>query len=259
MQRLCLIGAGNVGYHLGLRLASVGIDMTQVYSRDVAKAQDLATKIGAAAIQSLAEVRRDADLYLVAVHDNAISTVAAQLGSKLPAGAVIAHTSGATPASALAPAGIPYGIFYPLQSFRRERPVQWNGLPICYYAPDAEVEERLAQLARKTSPTTYRLDDADRRQAHLAAVFANNFSNYLLHIAAEVLAQRQLPLALLQPLIEETVARTASQAPRELQTGPAVRGDTQTIDRHLALLRLQHPKWEQLYEALSLAIQRDLA
>lgn len=257
MQRICLIGAGNVGYHLGQQLVRVGREVVQVFSREQSKAAALAQLIGAEPIHRLESVCPNADLYLLAVSDDAIEPVATTLGFQLEKSGTLAHTSGAIPSTVLANHAKSYGIFYPLQSFNRSRMVDWAVVPLIYYSPEGEVEDQLRELAEAVSGSPYRVDDTDRRQLHLAAVFANNFTNYLLHVSSELLSDHSLPFELLLPLIRETVDRLEEQAPKQGQTGPAIRRDAATMRRHLQLLEGQ-PDWAELYKALSKGIQRDL-
>lgn len=256
MHTITLIGAGNVGYHLGHRLVEIGCTVPQVFSRRMEKARELATLLGAAPVNRLDGILPEADLYILAVADGAIGHVAQELSRILPAEKAVVHCSGATPSTVLAPFFPRHGVFYPLQTFSRSREPDFSRIPICVYSPEAGLREALLELGRLAGAMAYEADDAQREALHVAAVFANNFSNYLFHVAHEILTQEKLPFSLLQPLILETALKVQEHPPREMQTGPARRGDRATIERHLEYLQ-QYPKLAAIYEMLSKAIQEE--
>ena len=249
ISTITVIGAGRVGSALARRFRAVGMEVVEVYSRTAQRAARLAEATGA---QPLTHLKRlaPADLYLIAVPDDAIAGTARRLRTVLPAAARVVHCSGATPSAVLTAHFNRGGVFYPLQSFAPDRPLDWTTLPLCVHAQDAGTEDALEQLARQLSPVVHRVDDEQRAALHVAAVLVNNFTNYLFRAAEDVTAAHGLPFAILRPLIEETVARLGSAPARELQTGPAVRGDQRTIDRHLALLA-KFPEYQRVYALLT--------
>lgn len=250
--KIVLIGAGNVGYHLGKRLHEKGLYIQQVFSRSKEKAQKLASEVNAQAITNLSNITSDADLYILAVHDSAIAKVAAQL-SRL--NKLIVHTSGATPSTVLQPHFQRFGIFYPLQTFSISKEVDFEQIPICVHANQEADLQTLENLARQISPKVYRIDDEQRAILHMAAVFVNNFTNYLFQIGYDILEKENLPFDLLRPLIRETAAKVQEHVPAEMQTGPAIRGDQATIDKHLQYLD-RFPEYKHLYELLTENIKR---
>ena len=205
----------------------------------------------------LADIDAEADLYLLAVSDEAIVPVARalyQLGLK---DKLLIHTSGATPAAVLRPFSRRFGVFYPLQTFSRERAIDFSKIPICIQANRTDDETRLLRLGQRLSRSVHRIDDRQRAVLHVAAVFANNFSNHLFEISAQVLEREDLPFDLLRPLIEETAAKVQTQRPADMQTGPAIRGDRTTIERHLDFLDDQ-PRLRALYRSLTELINPDI-
>jgi predicted short-subunit dehydrogenase-like oxidoreductase (DUF2520 family) len=247
---IVLLGAGNVGWHLGHRLAQQGLGVVQVYSRQQAKAVELADSLACQGICQLSELNTEVDLYVLAVPDAAIAPLSEELSQWLPPSARILHCSGATPLGAISEYFTMRGVLYPLQSFSRYREVDFSLVPLCIWANTLEFQSYLLSLAQQLSSKHRLLEDDQRLQLHLAAVWVNNFSNALYGIAEKLLAENNIPFDWLMPLISETAAKVQVLSPAQAQTGPAVRGDQPTIDRHLSLLR-QHPQWAALYQLLS--------
>lgn len=253
MLRIVLIGAGNVGTHLGRRLQECGLPVWQVYSRRRERAQALARELQAQATDRWSEIQKNAELYILAVSDDAIAEVAGRLLDRLPADAFVVHTSGATPSTVLRDFRR-HGVFYPLQTFSREHPVDFSTVPICVSAHQPEDEALLEELARQISGKTARINDRERAILHVAAVFVNNFANHCFQIGYEVAQRENLSFELLQPLIQETARKIVGQVPAEVQTGPAIRGDVETIQRHLDYLAATENPHRELYRLLSKSI-----
>lgn len=254
--KIVIVGAGRVAWHLGKRLRAKGIPVAQVLSRTAEHAESLALTLQARWSGDWSEVIADADWLLLAVRDDAIADVAARLAPFVP-DALITHTSGGTPGAVLKPHFRRYGVFYPLQSFSFERSPVWSKIPFCV---DAQLEDDvlfLKKMAKTIGNLVYRVDDEQRAALHVAAVFANNFTNHCFSIAEELLEEKHLPFELLHPLMEETLAKALQGSPGRMQTGPAVRGDSETIRRHLLQLQ-EHPGWRELYKKLSESIHPDL-
>lgn len=255
IQDIVLIGAGQVAHHLGQRLRQCGLHIVQVYSRSRPRADELAGLLGTIATADLEAIVPTADCYLLAVRDDAIAEVAAALVAVLPELALLAHTSGATPATILPPYFRNAGVFYPLQTFSRQRSVDFSQVPICCFAREATATEALMALARRISSSVHHIDDEARARLHVAAVFVNNFTNYLYQVGYQLLREEGLPFDLLRPLILETAAKVQDQAPVAVQTGPAARSDHSTEARHLRQLEA-YPAWAELYRLLSDGIRR---
>lgn len=248
--RIVLIGAGNVGNRLAQRFADQGHPLVQLLSRSAQR-----NSLHAPLVHRIEDVVKDAELYLIAVPDDAIAGVAAQLAGLIHSEALVAHTSGSTPSTVLSPFFERYGVCYPLQTFSPERMPDFNEIPVCVDAPSLQDLEVLQQVAAIISPRVYHLDDRQRARVHLAAVFVNNFVNHLYHTGFQLLEEGDLPFELLLPLIRETAAKIKPDSdPAYLQTGPARRGDEQTISRHLQALA-GNPEVEQLYQQITRAIQ----
>ncbi len=256
-RRIGLLGAGRVASLLGPALAAAGHQVVFVWSRTAAAAEALAAQLpGALAFTVLPTPLPPADVYLLAVPDAAVAPLLAR--TVWPAGALVAHLAGALPLAVFT--GVPTvrgGVFYPLQTFSPGRAIAWPTVPLCIEATDATAEATLLELAGSLSRHVRRLASAPRLKLHVAAVFANNFTNHLLGIADALLAEADLPPELLAPLVRETVDKALAHPPFTVQTGPAVRHDAPTLAAHAAALA-GHPAWQALYAQLTASIQAQL-
>ncbi len=243
-----IIGSGNVASAIAPALVKAGvIDIVQVYSPTSRHAAALASRLHEAEAVSRAEdVVEDADLYLVAVKDDAIAGLAA--GMK-PNGAVWLHTSGGVDCRELAPLTPDYGVFYPLQTFSKGRKVDLSEVPVFVEGATERALQVAHRLAHAISPKVYEADGAARARLHAAAVFACNFTNHLWAIADGILRREtSTDLSVLHPLLRETMAKAMTIAPADAQTGPARRGDRGVIEKHKSLLTADEAR---LYETLS--------
>ena len=255
-MKIVVVGSGNVGHHLAIKLQAEGLEVVQVFSRQAAKARALADRIGSDWTADLGTLDPRADLYLLAVNDDALFGVASSLALNGWGDKLVAHTSGATPLTVFSNTGLNrFGVFYPLQSFSLKREPDFQAIPFCIDAKREEDALLLEGLARQLSQHVARIDDAQRAKLHLAAVFVNNFTNHLYSIGHQYLGEVGLDFGLLLPLIRETVAKLDDGLPSDMQTGPAIRNDQATIARHLAQLQL-HPGWAEIYRAFTEDIQR---
>ncbi len=250
MKRIALIGAGRVARAV---FAAFPHRIVMVYNRSLPAARELVAGTQVPATDRLDQLPADADLYLLAVADTAIAPLAERLSHVLPATALPAHTSGATPTAALLPFDR-RGIWYPLQSFGSGA-VDWSVVPFIIHATRPADADLLAGLAATLGgPPPHFLDDDQRARLHVAAVFANNFTNYLYHLAYRLCRERDVDFGLLLPLIRETAGRLgAGEDPAVFQTGPAVRGDRATIGRQLE--ELESEELREVYELLTRGIR----
>ena len=246
-----VIGSGNVAWHLAPALEDAGLVIECVYSRQQKHAQQLADRLYGTDTQAHLDFSdSEATLFVVAVSDDAIEEVAQQL--VLPEEATVVHTSGSQPLTALRRAATNYtGVFYPLQTFSRHRLPDLRSVPICLESEDSEVLHRLTKLARKVSGHVALVSSAERQVLHVAAVFANNFTNHLLRMAEDLAITHQIDFSLLHPLIEETVLKALEDSPALAQTGPAARGDKTTIKQHMKQLRSFDPGYAKVYRVLT--------
>lgn len=226
-----LIGAGKVASALGPALSEAGISWLQVFSRNRDKAVSLAKKINANPICSLDEVNTQADFILVAVSDDAISKVADQL----PTGPAVFHTSGSRSINDLSKHA-ECGVFYPLQTFTHDSIPVYSEIPFCIEGSSESVACRMEALCSLLGAKSYRLDSYQRSTLHLAAVIANNFTNHLWGWSRKLLNESGTNPEILHPLMKETLRKALADDPFSVQTGPAARGDIQTIQNHIEML-----------------------
>ena len=251
------IGAGNVATHLAQALQQKGFYLSQIYSRTQESAQALAQTLGCAWTTCLEQVDEHADLYIVSVKDAVLETVISQLAHCNPY-ALYLHTAGSMPMEVWKGKFKNYGVAYPMQTFTRERPLDFGGIPCFVEGSDDAALGTAEALARGISGRVYRLGSEERRHLHLAAVFACNFANRCYGMAAEILEQCGIPFDVMLPLIDETARKVHYMSPREAQTGPAVRYDAGVIGAQSALL-VGSPDLRRIYDAMSESIHNAAA
>lgn len=251
---IAVIGAGNVAWHLAPALAAAGHAITAIYSRSPASREALAQLLPSAQPVSTLELQHMAvDVVVMAVPDAALAEVATEL--KVAPGTIVVHTSGSQPLALLQPVqGAHTGVFYPLQTFSKSKPVDFARVPLLVEAQEEEALQQIEMLAQSISRQVQRVSSEARKQLHLAAVFACNFTNHLLGISQQLLQEANLPKELLQPLLEETIEKASRQNPFSVQTGPAVRGDENVLQAHLHMLQ-PYPRYQAIYKQLSQSIQ----
>ena len=242
-NHIVIIGTGRVAWNLCNAFKNNGVKICQVAGRNKARVEELAAFTQCAAIYDLEKVRSDADLYVLAVRDDALPLLA----EKLPKfKGLVVHTSGMADSSILGNNFANAGVFYPLQTFSTDHFADFDRIPMFVQANKPELCEKLFALASVLSKHVTISTDVQRQTLHLAAVFVNNFTNALFEIGWELLRDKQLDFKLLEPLILETASKITRQLPRDAQTGPARRNDVGTIARHLEILN-EHPDYQVLY------------
>ena len=251
IENIVMIGSGNVATQLALALVEKGIRVKQVYSRSLESARVLAEKVNAAFTSDLLQLDTEADLYVIAVKDPAIQEVLENL--RLRENQLIVHTAGSVPMNILEGFTSNYGVFYPLQTFSKNRKVDFSDIPICIEANHPSNLMKLEELGKRLSGTVSQINSDERKTLHLAAVFTNNFVNHFYSIGAEILHDKKLDFELLKPLIRETAAKIETLHPVEAQTGPARRNDQTIIGQHLKMLQ-NKPEYQKIYSFVTESI-----
>lgn len=249
-MRISFIGSGNVATHLALAMYNRGHQIEQIWSRTPEHASLLASRVEAEPITTFDEIRKTANLFIIAVTDNALPEVAQNLDLE---GTVVLHTSGATPIDVLKSCSSCYGAVWSPQSFVRDVALEYSELPFCIEGSDVLTEDAIAEIMGMISPHIYRTTFEQRQYLHLSSVFVNNFPNALYAVAQKICRDRDIPFEILHPLIVTTAKNVAWGDVRYQMTGPAVRGDSRTIDAHLELLS-HEPNLQDLYEHLTRTI-----
>lgn len=197
---------------------------------------------------------KDPDITLISVTDSAIQEVADRL-RKHDCG-ILAHTSGSTPIDVLNGCADSIGVVYPLQTFSRDVPLEYSEIPFFIEASSIDAEKALTQLARSVSNHVFHAGSDRRRGLHIASVFACNFVNHMWSIADSLLYEQDLDIKVLQPLIRETLRKAMANPPCTVQTGPAIRDDRNTIEKHLQMLD-DKPEIQKLYKEISTSIHNN--
>lgn len=246
MNSIVILGAGNVATHLFHALGkSPDYQVIQVFNHREERLEEFRELVSTTTRSS--EIL-PADIYIMAVKDDALALVASELR---PGNAVVVHTAGAIPATVLN-SFKKYGVLYPLQTFSKNKPVDFKKVPICIEGNTKDALLVIERLAAALSPKVYPLSSQQRKGLHVAAVFVSNFVN-LLYSQGEILCSRHdIPFEILQPLIQETAEKVTTLSPLQAQTGPAIRDDRKVMDDHLRML---DPEQKELYKLLTQAIQ----
>ena len=247
---IVFLGAGNVATHLAQALFKQGHRILQVYSRTQASAAALADLVQAAYTTDIKCLQSEADIYICALKDAVLAEVLAQVPDF--GKALWLHTSGSMPLSVFEPYTCRCGVFYPLQTFSRQRAISFERIPFCLEANRKEDLVLMKTLASQLSEDVREMSSAQRQNLHVAAVFACNFTNSLYAMAQEILAYDHIDKDILQALIEETAAKLRGHDAKDVQTGPAVRMDRNVIDKHIAWLQAHGQSDKaRLYEEMS--------
>lgn len=232
-QVITLLGSGNVATHLAQAFHAAGHQILQVWSRDFDHAEALASKVMAEPIDKLQLLYPTADVYVLAVSDDALFDLALDLHLRE---ALVLHTSGSVGRIVLAPISRHNGVIWSPQTFVRDIPMDYATLPFCIEASSPAAEQRIRALLQPVSPAIYHVEGEGRQRLHLAATMVSNFSGALYAVAADLLQQYHLPFEVLQPLIVSTAGKVWHPPLWHTLTGPAVRRDSHTIDHQRALL-----------------------
>lgn len=247
--KIVLVGAGNLATNLGKALKRAGYDLLQVYSHTEASARALAGVLDTECTTSLSRLNKDADLYMVSLKDSVLPGRIPEITAGCEH-ALFVHTSGSIPMEIWKDNAIRYGVFYPLQTFSKQREISFEKVPLLLEAVDQTCYSQLESVAIKLSGSVFPVNSEQRKYLHLSAVFTCNFVNRMYAIGQQISEEHGLPFDLLLPLIDETARKVHELPPAQAQTGPAVRYDRNIISKHLELLA-EHPDFRELYEQIS--------
>lgn len=236
MIQVALIGKGNVSHHLQKAFSKTSqVEVVQV--------------VPSRKINHETSFKDSIDIFIIAIRDDAIHAVSQYFKDSKK---LILHTSGSISIDAL-PSRIRRGVFYPLQTFTKEREIDFETVPICVEAEHDKDLELLKELAGSISGSVHEISSGQREKLHLAAVFVNNFTNHMYRIGQEICQKNELDFTMFQPLMLETAKKLETLSPFEAQTGPAKRNDDSTIARQLEQLKVE--KHKEIYQLLTESIK----
>ena len=260
-MEIALLGTGNMAWHLARAIEKSGHRITDIYARDSTKAIQFAASLYDSKInQDLDFSESTAEIFILCVSDDAIEEVCSKI--LLPENAIIVHTSGAKSLEVLSSTLKIYhdlktnsGVFYPLMTFTKGKEIDFKLVPVCIEAENTETEDFLIKLGKDISNDIYLVNSSERAVLHVAAVFSCNFSNHLWAISKEIVESEELDFEMLKPLIAETFKKAmAAKHPADVQTGPAIRGDQDTLATHLNYLK-DDEDLTKVYQTLTESIQ----
>ena len=247
MIKVVIIGSGNVAQHLiKVMQIAANVNLVQVFARNKESVLHL---IAEDKITSDYNAIKEADVYIISVSDNAIAEVAENLPFQ---NRLVVHTSGTSELSVLDTKNRK-GVFYPLQTFSKSKEIDFTSIPICLEAENGEDFKTLQSLSQNISEKVFAISSEQRKSLHVAAVFVCNFVNHMYTIGNQICEEHNVPFEVLQPLIMETAQKISTLKPEDAQTGPALRNDTKTINKHLEFL--QNSDYQELYKLLTQSIQ----
>ncbi|MFW6224598.1 MAG: Rossmann-like and DUF2520 domain-containing protein [Bacteroidota bacterium] len=249
IRSVIIIGAGNVGLHLGRAVSGLGLSSLKVFARRIKSGYD--KSVLKFLTSDPVVFSEKADLVILAVNDDSISAVCSQLEDR---GQIVVHTSGSTPMNVLAKFSR-HGVLYPLQTFSASGKLDYRTVPFFTEANGPGVLQELKKFASLISGSVTEAGTDKRLKLHISAVFVSNFVNHMYSVAEEICREEDIDFNVLMPLIKETVSKIAIMHPKQAQTGPAVRNDRTTISKHLEALKSDLQK-QELYRLLSESIHQ---
>ena len=246
----CFIGAGNLATQLAKAFQNKGFGITQVYSRSELSAKKLADTLSVKYTTSVKGIDKNADIYLLAINDSVVDEVLSQIDFE---NKLLVHCSGSLSFSILGNYAENIGVFYPLQTFSKDRTINFSEIPIFIESNSMENEKLLVEIANEISDSVSVINSEKRKTLHISAVFACNFVNHFYTIAGDILKSNDIQFDVLKPLIMETAKKVQEIEPEKAQTGPAIRFDENIINSHLNELK-RFSGYRQLYKSVSKSI-----
>ena len=243
IQKIILIGSGNVATHLGKKIQDSNYDIIQVISKKKDSAKKLAQEINASFSNKVSDII-PSDLIILSIKDEEIEKIIPRLPDT-----PIVHTSGSIPIKVFEEKFTNYGVIYPVQTFNKNIKIKYD-IPFCIEANNKDFEKELKKIIQKISSNICIMNSTDRKTLHIAAVFACNFSNHMYTIANNLLAKKGIPFSMLLPLIQQTGNKLNYNTPNNLQTGPAKRQDIKILKTHMELLK-DNDKLKEIYNLIS--------
>ena len=245
---ILMVGSGNVAWHLGAALKASGLPVTQVWSRQIDNAKELAQELSVKATDNIEDIFHFNGIILFCVPDHVLPFFASRIHNT---NSIIVHTSGSVNISLFEKHATQLGVFYPLQTFTKAKPDKdFKGVPVLIESSTLLVEQILYYWAKSIDADPHKVNSPHRMKIHVAAVFACNFTNHMVAVAKQILEENDLNYELLRPLLNETLSNILKFDPKEIQTGPAMRQDHDTIEKHYNTL-CTYPEYAEIYRLIS--------
>ncbi len=248
ISKIGIIGYGNVGRHLSQVFHKAKDLELVVFNRSRVSDDQNTEEIN---VTNQLEKLSDCGLIIIAVKDDAILPVLRSMKDVFPEEVIVCHCSGSTPTDVIAPYFKNYGVIYPLQTFSREKSINYSEIPIFISGSSVSVIQTLRKTSRYISPKIQEINDDQRIALHISAVFCCNYTNAMYAIGYKICADHNLNFDHLTPLIEETTDKIKTIPPNQAQTGPAVRGDWNTVERQETYLAKHDQRLTALYRQLA--------
>lgn len=249
-MEISFIGAGNLAWHLAQSLFKAGFKINGIYSRNIKNARKLSDLTNSEAFSSFENIK-PADFFIISIPDDALINLCTnkllkqKINNKL-----VVHTAGSVEMNVLENLSDNFGVFYPLQTFSKQRDINFTNIPICIEANSEKLSSELFKIGEKISNDLRIINSVQRKYIHISAVFSCNFVNYLYSVSEDLLKTQNIDFSIMLPIIQETANKLNSGTPKEMQTGPAIRNDIQTMNKHLDLLE-EYPNLKKIYNFVS--------
>jgi predicted short-subunit dehydrogenase-like oxidoreductase (DUF2520 family) len=248
MIKIIIIGTGNVGSHLCRCIESNSRTSKLLLVGYYNRAQKELSGINTTLIPDFDNLP-ECDLILLAVPDDSIEKVSQEIRSSQT---IVAHTSGSVAMKALQNHKH-HGVLYMPQSFSKLREPNFEDITICLESNTAAVNQVLEMVAVTLSQKQEQVNSEQRKKLHLAAVYMNNFVNHCYSKAGEIMREASMDSHLLDALMRETLEKAIDLSPINSQTGPAIRSDLKTIEKHLKMLKKED---REMYRSITTSIQK---
>lgn len=245
-----IIGSGNVANSIGISMLNAGFKIKYVYSRNIKKAQKLAKILKAKFTNNPEIIKKQSAINFICITDSAINDVAKKIANS---NSVLIHTSGSTDIEVLKKYTKNCGVFYPVQTFSIQAIQDFSKINVCVEFSNKNVYNILQNIGKKLKVNLIKLNSSQRLNLHIAAVFANNFTNHMMAISENLCSSNKIDFNILKPLISETFEKIKNNTPYNVQTGPALRNDKNILKKHLIELK-KNINYFKIYSFVSKSI-----
>ncbi len=250
IHKVVILGSGNVAFHLGKYFLKKGMVISQVFSRNKITANQLAKKLNTIADTGLENIVRKADAYFLCVNDDSIKELSMQLSNYLNHDKIIIHCSGSRSLEELDAYFLNRAVIWPLQSFGEQVKLDWEEIPFFIEATDS-IKEDILHFCKNLNWKHYLIDSDKKKLIHIAAVFANNFTNFNYIIAHKILGKVNVPFDVLRTILDSGLKNAFHNLPENTQTGPAKRADSKVLQTQTKELSQKFPEYKDIYKAYS--------